>query len=225
MVAVGLSGACRREELCYLKMEDMTDFNGAMLIKLTNTKTKIPRSFTVSGGLYTILKKYSALRPPSLKTGRFFLNYQKGKCTNQNVGINKIGSMAKEIAKFLSLENPESYTGHCFRRSSATILVNSGSDLLALKRHGGWRSSAVAEGYVDDSIKNKMDVSKKIESSVLCPSLEAEVKEQPMVIDSAKEESTENALTIISVQKEIKNTAIPGVNLTGCSNFTINIKN
>lgn len=66
--------------------------------------------------------------------------------------------MAKEIAKFLSLENPESYTGHCFRRSSATILVNSGTDLLALKRHGGWRSSAVAEGYVDDSIKNKMDV-------------------------------------------------------------------
>lgn len=60
---------------------------------------------------------------------------------------------------------------------------------------------------------------------MLCPSLEAEVEEQPMVIDSAKKESTENALTIISVQKEIKNTAIPGVNLTGCSNFTINIKN
>lgn len=100
-------------------MEDMKDFNNeAMLIKLTNTKTKIPRSFTVSGGLYNILKKYSALRPPGLNTGRFFLNYQKGKCTKQNVGINKIGSIAKEIAKFLSLENPESY-----------ILVTASGDL------------------------------------------------------------------------------------------------
>ena len=69
--------------------------------------------------------------------------------------------MAKEIAKFLSLENPKSYTGHCFRRSSATILVNSGSDLLVLKGHGGWGLTAVAEGYVDDSNENKMDVSKK----------------------------------------------------------------
>ena len=134
---VGLSGACRREELCYLKIEDTKDFGSAMLIKLKNTKTKVPRSFTVAGNLYIILKKYCALRPPDMKTGRFFLNYQNGKCSRQNVGINKIGNMAREIAKFLMLENPESYTGHCFRRSSATILVNSGSDLLTFKRHGG----------------------------------------------------------------------------------------
>lgn len=54
--------------------------------------------------------------------------------------------------------------GNCFRRSSVTTLVNSGSDLLALKRYGRWKWSAVEDGYVDDSIKNKM---------------EAEVQEQP----------------------------------------------
>ena len=71
VVAVELSGACQREELCYLKIEDTKDFGSAMLIKLKNTKTKVPRSFTVAGNLYIILKKYCALRPPDMKTGRF----------------------------------------------------------------------------------------------------------------------------------------------------------
>lgn len=31
-----------------------------------------------------------------------------------------------------------------------------------LKRHGGWRSTSTAEGYIDDSISNKMEISNKI---------------------------------------------------------------
>lgn len=74
--------------------------------------------------------------------------------------------MAKEIATFLKLPNHQEYTGHCFRRSSATMLVNAGGDLLTLKHHGGWRSSTVAEGYIDDSVQNKIEISKKIVGSV-----------------------------------------------------------
>lgn len=66
----------------------------------------------------------------------------------------KIGSIPKQVAEYLDLANPNQYTGHCFRRSSATILVDAGGDMLALKRHGGWRSTAVAESYVDNSVKN-----------------------------------------------------------------------
>lgn len=44
-------------------------------------------------------------------------------------------------AQFLKLPDPLAYTGHCFRRTSATLLVNGGSDILQLKRHGGWKSS------------------------------------------------------------------------------------
>jgi hypothetical protein len=45
--------------------------------------------------------------------------------------------------------------GHSFRRSAATMVVDAGGDILTLKRAGGWKSSGIAEGYVDDSINKK----------------------------------------------------------------------
>ena len=48
--------------------------------------------------------------------------------------------MAKEVAQFLKLPEAENYTGHSFRQSLATFVVNASSDLLALKRRGGWWS-------------------------------------------------------------------------------------
>jgi hypothetical protein len=47
-------------------------------------------------------------------------------------------------------------------RSSATILVDAGGDILSLKRHGGWKSTTVAESYVEESIANKISISNKI---------------------------------------------------------------
>ncbi|CAK1541969.1 unnamed protein product [Leptosia nina] len=67
--------------------------------------------------------------------------------------------MPKEVATFLNLPEAHEYTGHSFRRSSATLLADSGAELLTLKRHGGWRSSSVAEGYIDDSLRNKEEIS------------------------------------------------------------------
>jgi hypothetical protein len=58
--------------------------------------------------------------------------------------------------------NPELYTGHCFRRSSASLLAKSGADLFMLKRHGAWRSNAVVESYVEESIENKRKTAVRI---------------------------------------------------------------
>ncbi|KAJ8914209.1 hypothetical protein NQ315_002836, partial [Exocentrus adspersus] len=66
-----------------------------------------------------------------------FIYYKSGKCTVQPVGIKTFYSI-----------------GHCFRRTSETFLADSGADIQILKRHGGWRSSGVAEAYVEDSIEN-----------------------------------------------------------------------
>ncbi|XP_063909850.1 uncharacterized protein LOC135127337 [Zophobas morio] len=64
----------------------------------------------------------------------------------------------------LRLENiPErQYTGHCLRRTSATLLVDSGANLTCLKRHGGWKPSSVADGYIEDSLANKKEIATKI---------------------------------------------------------------
>lgn len=116
------------------------------MVKIPNTKKETPRFFTVDGNFRNLVAKYEALRPTNANSDRFFLNLQKGKCTLQAVGKNKFGKMPSDIAKYLNLPDADHYTGHSFRRTSATLLADSGADLTTLIRHGGWKSSGVAEG-------------------------------------------------------------------------------
>lgn len=138
------------------------------MVKLEGTKTKIDRTFAIVPGnlrginLLEIVRKYLSLRPTGTPHNRFFINYIKEKCTRQPVGIHKIGNVPSIVAKYLCLPNASSYTGHCFRRSSATALANSGVDIVGIKRHGGWRSSTVAEGYIEECENSKVAVAKKI---------------------------------------------------------------
>lgn len=81
-----------------------------------------------------------------------------GKITKQPFGHNAIAQFPKKIAAFLRLKNIETFTGHCFRRTAATLLANSGGDVLQLKRLGGWKSSTVAEGYVDSSSQGQEQI-------------------------------------------------------------------
>lgn len=209
---MGLMGACRSNELHSMNIQHIEDLGSAMLITVPNTKTKITRKFTVTDAFYRIIKKYSDLRPSNVTCPSFFLNYHKGKCTCQRIGINKFAGMGKQIAQFLNLSNPEMYTGHAFRRSSATLLIDAGGDITALKRHGGWRSTAVAEGYIDQSMKNKMDTANKIFNSVT---------------QSASTSSTSIQMQeATSFSDQIVNSnvnTVPSINLTNCSHFTINV--
>ena len=76
------------------------------------------------------------LRPSNVEINRFFLCYRNGKCTRQVIGVNTIANMPRIAAQFLKLSEPERYTSHTFRRTSATLLADSGADILTLKRHG-----------------------------------------------------------------------------------------
>ncbi|CAG9790350.1 unnamed protein product [Diatraea saccharalis] len=84
----GINGACRQKELHNITTNDIENQGKMLLVKIPNTKNKIPRSFIIDGPL----------------------------------------------------------------------LADSGADILTLKRHGGWRSSTVAESYVEDSIQNKANI-------------------------------------------------------------------
>lgn len=166
VLILGVMGACRRQELHDLKFDDVKDLGSSLLVTIPNSKTNVSRAFTVTGKYYGICKKYMNLRPEACKSQYFFVNYYCGKCTVQNVGINKFGNMGKQIATYLNLPDPQSYTGHCFRRSSATMLVDAGGDITSLKRHGGWKSTTVAEGYIDESLQNKLKISNTILNSI-----------------------------------------------------------
>ena len=84
------------------------------------------------------------MRTENVVSDRFFVNYQNGKCSIQFIGKHKFSKMPNEITLFLQLENPETYTGHAFRRTSATLLAQSGASMLRLKNLGGWKSDSTA---------------------------------------------------------------------------------
>lgn len=120
---MGIMGACRANEMHAMSIEDFQDLGSAMLVTIPN-RTKIGgRQFTITGHFYELCKKYVDLRPNNATSNSFFLNYQKGKCTVQNIGINKFGIMGRQIAIFLNLPNPELYTGNSFRKSSSKVLL------------------------------------------------------------------------------------------------------
>lgn len=220
-------------------MDDVKTDTLLQAINLPDTKTKRERTFVVKGEYLDIVKKYQALRPSNVPTNKLFLNYQNGKCTKQVIGRNKFAGFPKQIATFLELENPENYTGHCFRRTSATLLADSGANLTMLKRHGGWKSDQVAEGYIEQSIENKSRITDRVTQDIhLIPneptpstSRDSLLPSEPST-DQKKEPYPEQSTlnipsTVMSSSQIQKNTVnMPGkpisFTIQNCSNFTLN---
>lgn len=165
-----LAGALRRSELMNITLDDIQDKGNLIVVKISDSKNHSSRSFILSeeinnGTFLMLYRKYANLRPTTTTHRRFFIYYKKGKCSSQCVGVNTFGKMPAEIAAYLRLPNPERYTGHSFRRSSATFLADSGEGITNIKRLGGWKSTTVAEGYLENSEKQKTKISNKILSS------------------------------------------------------------
>lgn len=163
---LGVNGACRMIELTNLTVNDITCHDDILLVKLRDTKTKIDRMFVIPNEFVPVVKKYQLLRPKSTNSDRFFINYKNGKCVNQVIGRHAMAKMPTQIASYLNLADSDCYTGHCFRRSSATLLADSGANLTTIKRHGGWKSDAVAESYIEESVQNKKNISEKINQTI-----------------------------------------------------------
>lgn len=120
MLIMGQCGSCTSRELYSLKLSDIEDKGGVLLIKVPSTGGKKPRTFAVSGDFYNIYKKYSNLRPPNCGHDKVFISYFNGSCRMQVIGCNKLGCAPRQIAKWLGLKDIESYGGHCFYKSTPT---------------------------------------------------------------------------------------------------------
>ncbi|KAJ8963594.1 hypothetical protein NQ317_012696 [Molorchus minor] len=121
-----------------MKISDLDILENRIIIVIPVTKTYSSRTFVITKSEWiNIIKQYCDLH--------FFLQIRFGKITRQPFGHNAIGSFPKKIATYLKLENVNRFTGHCFRRTSATLLANTGGDILQLKKLGGWKSNTVAE--------------------------------------------------------------------------------
>ncbi|CAD6212390.1 GSCOCG00011016001-RA-CDS, partial [Cotesia congregata] len=165
ILTFGVLGALRTSEICNLNIQDVEDTGSQMIATINDNKNCYPRNFVNGKEYYGHVKKYIALRPDDFDSRRFFFAYHSGKGKRQIIGKNKISKVPIKVAEYLELEHPEAYTGHCFRRTVATLLANSGANLTAVKQLGGWRSSTTAEGYIEHSLANRRQIYQQIISS------------------------------------------------------------
>ncbi|KAJ8914002.1 hypothetical protein NQ315_012025 [Exocentrus adspersus] len=175
---LGVAGTCRCNELTFLNISDVQGKGSYLYVLIPDTKTNISRSFTVMEEAFSV-NAVEMCRKYITAGRRFFLRYVDGKCTTQHVGINTISKTFSKVASFLGLPDPESFTRHGMRRSSATLLANAGGDITTVKRHGGWKSTMVAENYIEESLSSKMAIAEKIQvlpnvSEVVGPSSTSE---------------------------------------------------
>ena len=68
-----------------------------------------------------------------------------------NVGKNTLAQVGVEVAAELCLRAPETYTGHCWRRSAGTNASNSGVNVTTLMAIMGWACPKTAMQYVKRS--------------------------------------------------------------------------
>lgn len=105
------------------------------------------------------------------------------------MGKNLIAGIPFKIAQFNKLDNLQNYTGHSYRRTAASWAAEEGADLLSLKRIGGWKSSTVCEGYIDDSMALKQRLATYINPETKEKERKEKKKEKD---DDEKEDSEEN---------------------------------
>lgn len=212
-------GAMRGGELAKLAFKDVSEQGNLFIIWVRKPKNKEDRYFTITGPCCGVVKKYIDLRPRDSETERFFINYQKGRCLKQVIGKQKFTQMPRRIAEFLELPDVEQYTGHSFRRSSASMFANTGAGIEAVKNIGGWKSAKVAEGYVVNSLSYKKRTSDTF-SSLL--------SEEPVPSTSAT-----NSLSIVNdkhhvgpgpnKKPKVTSTTASSVSMQGSESYEIEI--
>lgn len=93
---------------------------------------------------------------------KLFIKYANNNCSKNPVGINTFGRMPVDVAQFLKLPDIKYYTGRCFCRASATVLVDAGANLVTIKRHEGWKFLTVVAGYIENFLENKKNIRNQI---------------------------------------------------------------
>ena len=149
-----------------LKFSEVHDKGDIFFVEINNSKNYVIRRFVIDPEFYDRVKSYIDLRPPGSPLNRFFLGYRNGACTRQPVGINTFYKQPKIIAKFLNLDEADKFTGHCFRRSSASLLAESGADLMTIKKAGGWKTDGAAQGYIDFSVHRNKQIGRMIAETI-----------------------------------------------------------
>lgn len=133
-----------------MEVGDVEDIGNRYLVSVGDNNNNYSGPFIIGTLFYEKVKKYLSLRLNNVVSNRLFLRYSEGKCTTQFIGVHMIGKVSTYIAEYLHLPSPNRFTGHCLRRTSATLASDNGATMQMIKQLGRWRSDATAQGYIEN---------------------------------------------------------------------------
>ena len=164
VLTVAVSGGLRCAEITELVFDDFTERDGTYHFNIKRKKQQgeqLSSKFIIPTKLAVYFNNYIVAMRTNvgeyMLEGRLFKgtpkynHADKAKFVNQPMGRNKLAMIGVDIAKMLQLPHPETYTGHCFRRTSATLAADGGATTAEMQRHYGWKSAKTAMKYVDNS--------------------------------------------------------------------------
>ncbi len=154
-VAISYSGGLKGCELCQLACEDISKSSEGYWISYYPGKSKgetrkrkflVPSDLTHVGAYLHRLEAFQALNGDLFKTIA-----KTDAILNKPMGKNMTAKFGVDVASYLNLPKPESYTGHCFCQTAAKRAADQGANLVQLKRHFNWSGQNVAMRYIDES--------------------------------------------------------------------------
>ena len=162
IIAISLCGGLRTAELRDLQFENVVkkqDVYEVTLIRKKQNGEKKKSTFVIPSSLsFHVTNYFVALEAvigvptgPLLKGTPTCKSTKTSKFVNQPMGRNLLYCVGKDVATKLGLDNPETYTGHCFRRTSATMAADGGATPQQMQRAFGWKSVSTAQKYVEES--------------------------------------------------------------------------
>jgi len=169
---LGLHGGLRTEEFLKLAIEDIEKRQDYLKVTVRERKTDqagngstfiaVKNEAQHQCPLYYFQQYLDDGRSQLSSNGRLFMQKRKGKFTNQPHGRAHFMNLPRRIATYLGLHNVDKYTGHAIRRTSTTWLAENGASTTLIQNFGGWKSSSVAQEYIDKSDAMKLEISKTL---------------------------------------------------------------
>lgn len=110
------------QELIQLNEKDVLDMGEVIVVRTFDKNTRKGNTFSIADAKYVnMVRKYMSLRPIKTSTDRFFLQFRKGRCSDAYLGQHFFSRVPSKVAAFLKLSDPKDYTGHSYRRTSASL--------------------------------------------------------------------------------------------------------
>jgi len=171
---LAINGAMRNQGMRGLDLDDVQLKTSAKGVEEFDVHARGQRKNRPQGKIFKIcnpkhvacLKEFVRRRKEakvSLRT--LFCRTTQDGFMNQVRGKNWYQNACKIVAQKIGEPNPQDFSCHSFRHSSATFMHENGASEVQIQNLGGWKNSSMVRHYIHDS-----DVGRRRQSNLIAPS-------------------------------------------------------